>query len=69
MFPVLGSFLIRFGQQTQKIRKISDLPGLLWSAEKSVLHILALSLCLKLSLLHTREGINLSYDSTYVLAN
>lgn len=69
MFPVLGSFLIRFGQQTQKRRKISGLLELLWSVEKSVLHILGLNLCLKLSLLHKREVINLSYVSTYVLSN
>lgn len=69
MFPVLGLLLVRFGQQTQKRREISDLLELLWSAEKSVLHILVLSLCLKLSHLHTREVTSLSYVSTYVLSN
>lgn len=46
-----------------------DLPELLWSVEKFLLHILGLTLCLKLSLLHTREVIRLSYVSTYVLSD
>lgn len=65
MFPILGSFLIRFGQQTQRRGEIDDLPELLWSVEKFLLHILGL----KLSLLHTREVIRLSYVSTYVLSD
>lgn len=69
MFPILGSFLIRFGQQTQRREEIDDLPELLWSVEKFLLHILGLTLCLKLSLLHTREVIRLSYVSTYVLSD
>lgn len=66
MFPVLGLLLIRFGQQTQKRRERSDLLELLWSAEKSVLHILVLSLCLKLSHLHRREATSLSYVKSQV---
>lgn len=62
MFPVLCSFMIRFGQQTQKIRKISDLLELLWSVEKYVVHILGLSLCLKFSLLPTGEVIRLCFN-------
>lgn len=69
MFPIWGSFLIRFGQQTQRRGEIDDLPELLWSVEKFLLHILGLTLCLKLSLLHTREVIRLSSVSTYVLSD